>query len=79
MPLEVNKRTGACADHWQWLGNFLGGIFSYANAFVDCIHVQTSKGTQLIMGIWRTDHMLPTFKWGRTENQPWSGISCNHF
>lgn len=60
----------ACADHRQWLGNFLGGIFSYANAFVDSIHVQTSKGKRLILGIWRADRMLPTLKWGRTENQP---------
>jgi hypothetical protein len=48
---------------WEF---FLGGIFSYVNAFVDSIHVWTSKGVQLIMGIWRADHMLPMLKWGRT-------------
>lgn len=47
------------------LGIFQEALFSYINAFVDSTEVQTSKSVQLIMGIWRADHMLPMLKWWR--------------
>lgn len=64
MPLKVSERMGNTQrSPGSDLGIFQEALFSYANAFVDSIDIQTSKGVQLIMGIWRADHMLPMVKW----------------
>lgn len=64
---KVSRRRGGdtrCAPVSD-LGIFQEALFSYINAFVDSTDVQTSKSVQLIMGIWRADHMLPMWKWRR--------------
>lgn len=66
MSLKVSKRMGNTQQRSPGsdLGIFQEALFSYVNAFVGSIDdVQTSKSVQLIMGIWRADHMLPMLKW----------------
>ena len=64
VPPKVSNRIGNMQrSPGSDLGIFQETLFSYVNAFVDSIDVQTSKSMQLIMGIWRADHMLPMLKW----------------